>query len=128
VRRISTSLDRRAEDVGVLADVVLELRLDDIQRQVLAADLVEAADDRALDHRPEALNHIRVDRADGDYARVDGHRQRSVVLLFVAAPAAATAASAACSIPQAAMSSGLGFGPTVMNSSGPIPGRLEKEF
>ena len=59
-----TSLDRRSEDVVVQAVVVAELKLRDVQRQILGADLVERADDPALEDAPEAFNRIRVDRAD----------------------------------------------------------------
>ena len=43
--------------------VILELRFRDVERQVLAANLMIAANDAALDERPEALNRVRVDRA-----------------------------------------------------------------
>jgi hypothetical protein len=35
-----------------------------IEREVLGADLVECADDAALEDRPEALDRVGVDRAD----------------------------------------------------------------
>ena len=57
---ISASLNRRPEDVGVEAVVVAELKFRDVERQVLAADLVEAAHDAALQERPEAVNALRV--------------------------------------------------------------------
>jgi hypothetical protein len=58
------SPDRLAEDVRVLAVVVAELKLGDVQRQVLGADLVERADDAALEDRPEALDRLGMDRSD----------------------------------------------------------------
>ena len=44
------------------ASVVAELKLADIQRQIGFADLVEVADDTALDERPEAFDRLCVDR------------------------------------------------------------------
>ena len=61
---LSAFPDRHAEDVIVLAVVVPELELRDVQRQILGADLVERADDPALEDRPEAFNRVRVDRTD----------------------------------------------------------------
>src|SRR5258706_16416560 len=52
-----------SENVGVVAVVVPELRLSDVQRQVLGRNLVIAANDAALEQAPEALNRVRVDRA-----------------------------------------------------------------
>ena len=40
---LSASLNRRSEDVGILAVIVPELELCDIEREVLFADFVEAA-------------------------------------------------------------------------------------
>jgi hypothetical protein len=51
----------RSKNIGVLAVIVSELKLSDIERHVLAADLVERPDDTALEYRPEALNRVRVD-------------------------------------------------------------------
>jgi hypothetical protein len=58
------SPDRFSEDVLVLTVVVPELKLGNIQRQILAADLVERADHAALYQRPEAFNGLSADRAD----------------------------------------------------------------
>jgi hypothetical protein len=60
----SASPDRLAEDVLVFPIVVPELELGDIERHVLGADLVECADNTALEDRPEAFNRVGVDRAD----------------------------------------------------------------
>ena len=49
---------RLAEDVGILAIVVAELELGEIQRQILLADVVVRADDSALEQRPEAFNVV----------------------------------------------------------------------
>ena len=56
------SADRRSEDVRILAVVVAELKLGDIERHVLRAHLVEGPDHTALEDRPEAFDRIRVDR------------------------------------------------------------------
>ncbi len=53
-----------AEDVGVAAVVISELKLRDVQRHIFGADLVERADNAALEDRPETLNRVGVDRAD----------------------------------------------------------------
>ena len=42
--------NRRAENVSVLAVIIAELELGDIERHVLAADLVERTDDAALEN------------------------------------------------------------------------------
>ena len=60
----SDSCYGRAEDIGVMAVVVLELGLGNVQRQILGADLVIAANDGALEQAPEALNRVRVDCPD----------------------------------------------------------------
>ena len=57
-----TSADRLAEDVGVVAVVVAELELGDVERQIFGADFVECADNAALEDRPEAFNRVGVDR------------------------------------------------------------------
>ena len=59
-----TARNRRSENIIVEAVVVSELKLRDIQRQIFAADFVEATDDSALEDRPEAFNRVRVDYAD----------------------------------------------------------------
>ena len=58
------SLDGCSEDVRIKAVVVAELEFRDVQRHVLLADLVERADNAALEDRPEALNRLSVDCAD----------------------------------------------------------------
>src|SRR3954453_10962333 len=59
----SAACYRGPEYVGVIAVVVAELKFRDVQRQILAAHLVEIADDAALKQRPEAFNRLRVNRA-----------------------------------------------------------------
>jgi hypothetical protein len=54
----------RAENIGVFTIVVPELKLSDVQRQILFADLVERPHDATLHQRPEAINCLSVDRAD----------------------------------------------------------------
>jgi hypothetical protein len=64
-----TSADRRSEDVRILPVVVAELELSNIERHVFAADLVEGADNAALEDRPEALDCVRVYGADNVFVR-----------------------------------------------------------
>lgn len=52
---------RRAENVDVLAIVVAELELGNVERQVLGADLVVRPDNAAFNERPDAFNRVRVD-------------------------------------------------------------------
>src|SRR6266436_6893678 len=61
---VSASRNRRSEDVCVLAIIVAELELGNIQRKVLFADLVEGADAAALNQRPKTFNRVGMDRAD----------------------------------------------------------------
>jgi hypothetical protein len=61
---ILASRDRRSEDVRILSVVVAELKFGNIERHVLAADLVECADNAALEDRPKAFNRVRVNRTD----------------------------------------------------------------
>src|SRR5579872_3712838 len=60
----SAACYRCLENVRVVTVVVLELRFGDVEREVLPADVVERADDRPLDDRPEALDGLSVDGAD----------------------------------------------------------------
>ncbi len=61
---LSAPFNSRSENVRILPVIVAELKLRDVQRYVLAADLVEASHDPALEDRPETFNRVRVDRAD----------------------------------------------------------------
>ena len=54
---------RVLENIGVQSVVITELKFRDVQRQVLPADLVEAAHNPALQQRPEAINGLRVHHA-----------------------------------------------------------------
>jgi len=62
-RLFLASADRRSEDVFVEAIIVPELGLCNVEWHVFAADLVERADDPALENRPEALLLIIAGRA-----------------------------------------------------------------
>ena len=70
---ILTPADCLPENIRVLAVVVAELKLRDVQRKVLVADLVESADNTALKDAPETFNRIRVHRADNNWP-ADGQR------------------------------------------------------
>jgi hypothetical protein len=61
--RASASCYRSLKNLRVVPVIVTELKLRNVQRQVLFADLVEAAHDAALEEAPEALNGVCVDRA-----------------------------------------------------------------
>src|SRR5712692_2323551 len=61
--RASAACYRRPEDIGVVPMVVAELKFRDVQGQVLAADLVIAAHDPALNEGPEAFDCLSVNRA-----------------------------------------------------------------
>ena len=52
-----------SEDVRIVPVVIPELKLGDIERQVLGADLVEGADHAALNEAPEAFDGLGVDCA-----------------------------------------------------------------
>src|SRR5258706_15626714 len=52
------------ENVIVQPVVIAKLELSNVERQILAADLVIGADHTALNQRPETFNRIRVQRAD----------------------------------------------------------------
>lgn len=49
-----------SENIRVHAVIVAELELSDVQRHIFLADLVERADDTALEDRPEAFNRVGV--------------------------------------------------------------------
>src|ERR1700686_4955675 len=51
-----------AEDVRIVAVIVAELKLRNVQRQILAADFVETPHDAALNQRPEAIDCLSVNR------------------------------------------------------------------
>jgi hypothetical protein len=63
------SRNRRSEDVRILAIVVSELKLRNVERHVFAADPVERADNATLEDRPEALNRVGVNCADNIFVR-----------------------------------------------------------
>jgi hypothetical protein len=65
---------RCPEDVIVMAVVILELRLSDVQGEVLGRNLVVAANDGPLEQTPEALNRVRVDSADNVLLFAVNHR------------------------------------------------------
>jgi hypothetical protein len=61
---ISASANCFPENILVQPVVITELKFSDIERQVFPADLVIGADNTALHQRPEALNRVRMQRAD----------------------------------------------------------------
>jgi hypothetical protein len=60
---VLASADDRTEDVRIGAVIIAELKLGDIQWQIFGAHFVECSDHAALEDRPEALNRVRVNRA-----------------------------------------------------------------
>src|ERR1700722_13888570 len=61
---VSADCYRRPEDIGVMAVVVPELKFSDVERQILLADFVVAANDPALEDAPKAFNRVGVHSAD----------------------------------------------------------------
>jgi hypothetical protein len=53
-----------AENIGIAAVVVAELKFRDVERHVFLADLVERADDATFEDAPEALNRVCVNGTD----------------------------------------------------------------
>lgn len=84
----STSANRCFEDVRVEAVIVAELELGDVQRHVLAADLMERSDDAALDDRPETFNRLGVNCADHVllFGMIDEGVRIFLIEVFVADP------------------------------------------
>ncbi len=54
--RVSAPSYRLAENIGVVSVVKPELKLREIQRQILLADVVVGAHDATLQQRPESFN------------------------------------------------------------------------
>jgi hypothetical protein len=61
---VSTSFNRRSENVRVLAVVIAELELGDIERHIFSAHFVESADHAALEDRPKSFDGLGVDCSD----------------------------------------------------------------
>lgn len=55
-------LNGSAEDIVIEAVVVFELAFRDVEREIFAANLMVAADNRPFENRPETFNRIRVNR------------------------------------------------------------------
>jgi hypothetical protein len=55
---VSAACYRRTEDIDVLPVVMPELKFRDVQRQILATDLVIGADHAALKYAPKAFNRV----------------------------------------------------------------------
>src|ERR1700733_4229952 len=61
---VSAACYRLTENVSIGAVIISELKLSNVQWHIFAADLVEAADNAAFEDAPEALNRVRMHRAD----------------------------------------------------------------
>jgi hypothetical protein len=57
---LSTSADRRSENVGIVPIIVPELKLGNVQLHVFDAEFVEAANDSEFEDAPEAFNRVGV--------------------------------------------------------------------
>jgi hypothetical protein len=62
------------KDVSVLPIVVTELKFRNVQRHILLTDLVECADNAALDDRPEAFNRIGMNGTDDIFVGFMPHK------------------------------------------------------
>ncbi len=60
---VSATCYRLSKNIRVQPVVVSELKLSNIERHVLGADLVECADNAAFQDRPEPFNRVGVNRA-----------------------------------------------------------------
>ena len=54
--------NRDPKNISVLPIVISELKLRNVQRQILIADFVERADNAALKDRPETFNRVGMNR------------------------------------------------------------------
>lgn len=61
--RFLTSANHRPKDIRIGAVVIAELKLRNVQQQILGADLAERADNAAFENRPEP-SIVFVHRAD----------------------------------------------------------------
>jgi len=64
IETLSASLDCHAENVGIFAVVIPELKLRDVQRHVFGAHLVERTDHTTLEDRPETFDRVGMDGTD----------------------------------------------------------------
>lgn len=72
----SCSRNCRPENLGVHAVIVAELELGDVEREVLAADLVEGADNAALEDRHGPVNLVSGDALFSGEHRMDHPERR----------------------------------------------------
>src|SRR5208282_632074 len=82
----SASAYRRAEDVGIEAIVVAELKFRNVERHIFGAHFVESADHAAFEDRPEALDCLSVDCA--NHVLAFGMVNRRVRIFLVEFPVA----------------------------------------
>jgi hypothetical protein len=83
---ISTSLDRRSENVRVAPVIIAELKLGNIERHIFAAHFVERADHAALENRPKAFDGLRVNCTDNILtSRMVNSRERIVAWILIGA-------------------------------------------
>jgi hypothetical protein len=84
----SAACYRFPEDIGVVAVVVAELELGDVERQVFFADLVIGADNATFNQRPKALDCLGVHSANNIFATGVVNRLMRIFLaqMFVTDP------------------------------------------
>src|SRR5665213_651698 len=79
----SAACYRRTKNIGVIPVVVAELKLRNVQRKILFADLVERAHDSPLKQRPEAINRLRVDGTKNVFTRAVADNAMRILLADV---------------------------------------------
>jgi hypothetical protein len=73
--------NRDPKNISVLPIVISELKLGNVQRQILIADFVERADNAALKDRPETFNRVGMNRTKQRTGR-DGDQRRRVGMSY----------------------------------------------
>jgi len=79
----SAACYRRTKNIRVVPVVVAELKLRNVQRQILSADLVERAHDATLEQRPEAINRLRMDGTKDVFTRAVADNAMRILLADV---------------------------------------------
>src|SRR5579863_2949757 len=85
---VLASLNRHSEDIVVKTVVITELKFCDVKRQILGANLVERADDTALENAPKAFNRLGVNGTDNvlTLGMVNGRVREFYAELIITSP------------------------------------------
>jgi hypothetical protein len=85
---ISNSLNSRSENVVIETVIISELKFCDVERHIFGADLMERADDAALEDAPEAFDGLGMNGTNNVLALrvVNGGVRISLVEALVANP------------------------------------------